>query len=132
MIKKLLFLFLTITVLPLQAENRSDAEMLSIARQRLSATALTRSDDAREPELIEKTKSLSIYGYPDESFVIISRNDAYMPVLAISNTPYKGRLMPDGFKWWLKAITQSMEAGYVAKTRAEVSPVDKLCVLKKY
>ena len=76
MIKKLLFLFLTITVLPLQAENRSDAEMLSIARQRLSATALTRSDDAREPELIEKTKSLSIYGYPDESFVIISRNDA--------------------------------------------------------
>lgn len=122
--KILLFLFLTITVLPLQAENRSDAEMLSIARQRLSATALTRSDDAREPELIEKTKSLSIYGYPDESFVIISRNDAYMPVLAISNTPYKGRLMPDGFKWWLKAITQSMEAGYVAKTRAEVTPID--------
>lgn len=106
------------------ADERSDAEMLSIARQRLSATALTRSDDAREPELIEKTKSLSIYGYPDESFVIISRNDAYMPVLAISNTPYKGRLMPDGFKWWLKAITQSMEAGYVAKTRAEVTPID--------
>lgn len=106
------------------ADERSDAEMLSIARQRLSATALTRSGDAREPELIEKTKSLSIYGYPEESFVIVSRNDAYMPVLAISNTPYKGSMMPDGFKWWLRAITQSLEAGYVAKTRAEVTPID--------
>jgi len=130
MLKKLLFLFSFIIALPVSSENRSDSEMLSIARERLSASVMTRSIGVREPELIEKTDFFTIYGYPEESFVIISRNSAYMPVLAISNTPYKSGQMPDGFKWWLKTITQSMEAGIVSKTRAIVTPVDNFVKTK--
>lgn len=98
--------------------------MLAIATERLSGASLTRSGNAREPELIQKSRLYSIYGQPEENFVIISSNDKYMPVLAISHTPYKGSKMPDGFKWWLNAITQSMEAGYVGITRTGITPIN--------
>ena len=124
MLRKIVFFYLLLPALFVSAKNRSDKEMLAIAIEALSDVSLTRSGNAREPELIEKSKLYSIYGYPKESFVVISSNNDYMPVLAISHTPYKGSQMPDGFKWWLNTITQSMETGYMGKTRTGITPIN--------
>ena len=75
--------------------------------------------------------TLSVFGN-DSRFIIISRDNRFQPVLAYGPGSFSLSDMPDGTKWWLNAIQESM-ANYVysaATTPSKVTAVAPLLTTK--
>lgn len=58
-----------------------------------------------EPAELHRTGGLTIYGYADGGFAILSNDDLMPEVLAISNSPFSNNENP-GLQWWLKCMSQ--------------------------
>ena len=112
------------------AGERTEREMLSIAQSQLAKGAKTRS--AQTVDKLLEEKYYNVYGN-EQSFVIVSREDTFTPVLAYSDTRFDVNKLPCGMQWWLGAINEQMEASTQTSngiaTRAAVSytPVAPLC-----
>lgn len=95
------------------AANRSDDEMQAIAFNNLFANKLyaNRASSIAPGQLkrVLSEKSYCIYEAADIGFVVVSRDETFSPVLGISYSSYQYENMPDGFKWWLKTISERME-----------------------
>lgn len=109
----LLYQLICLFALTANATDRTPAQMLSIAKQRLAPTdgvSKTRSASNGIGCLLEKP-TLSVYGN-DNGFVVISRDDRFQPVLAYGPGKFSLTDMPDAARWWMDAIQESM-ANYV-------------------
>lgn len=115
--KKYLFLFLfafALTVI-VQAEDRTEREMLSIAAARLwttnDATAKKQATSVnREISKVAENSAFAIYCAKDRGSVIVSRNKVYPEVLGYTTTEYSAEAtLPCGFNWWLGAMEQSLD-----------------------
>ena len=89
------------------AGERTEREMLSIAQSQLAKGAKTRS--AQTVDKLLEEKFYNVYGN-EQSFVIVSREDTFTPVLAYSDTRFDVNKLPCGMQWWLGAINEQMEA----------------------
>jgi len=121
--KKLLILLMFLSGLNLvKAADRSDAEIYKIAHQQLFGGNQRRAAGEAQLREMSKTDQYVVMGTED-AFVIVSKNDAFTPVLAVSHTPFQAGNMPDGFNWWLRTITECMEAG-TARRAAGFTPIE--------
>ena len=120
MVNRSLLVFILFLCIPLSARQRSNPEMMRLARMALSPTA-TRSE-APELKLLDESEGFAIYG-DAQSFAIISKDDCFKPVWGYSLTPYDKTAMPCGFQWWLSAVETVMKAGAVTDLTEEETPV---------
>ena len=69
------------------------------------------------PNVLHEEKELTILGNND-FFAVIANDDAFEPVLAYSDTSFDSDDMNNpGFKWWLEAMSESLELNINQKTK---------------
>lgn len=56
-----------------------------------------------------KDRGLSVYGSDAGGFVVVSRDDRFPAVIGYSDTKFNTSDMPEGFKWWIEEVSQSMQ-----------------------
>ena len=106
-----LFVF-ALSTLSLQAKDRTEREMQSIASKRLGLSISTMSTKAVNTAVkkVSESKQLAIYNSKGRGFVVIAKDDDFAPVLGYSDTDYDTDAMPCGLKWWLSQVEKSLEA----------------------
>jgi hypothetical protein len=59
-----------------------------------------------------------------QGFVVVSRSEAFNPVLATSETRFDADNLPDGLKWWLETINESLLTREAAAPTRAYTPVE--------
>lgn len=112
MLKKTFYIILLcLLALGMQARERTEDDMQSIALQHFSHRAVTRGEQAI-PEVRElaRRSSYVVYGQlRRQGFVVVAKDKAFDPILAYSETAFDMQDMADGLKWWLNAIDESLQ-----------------------
>lgn len=116
-----LFLLMLVIATVATAKPRRAAEMRQIAQQVLSKT----SAEAATMVLLDEAQGYAVYGH-EQGFAIISKNDSQTPVLGYSSTPYNKDDMPCAFRYWLNAVSTSLEAGTTDPLNQEYDEVAPL------
>ena len=111
--KKIFFtLFvLALSAISLQAKDRTEREMQSIASKRLGLSMATMSTKAVNTAVkkVSESKQLAVYNSKGRGFVVIAKDDDFAPVLGYSDTDYDTDVMPCGLKWWMSQVEKSLE-----------------------
>ena len=90
------------------AAERSDAEMMEIARSKLQVTARTRGVlKGNAPILLRETRHYNIYGSDNRGFVIISRDKSQTPVIGYSHNRFPKNL-PPSMEWFLEMASNEV------------------------
>ena len=112
--KKIFFtLFvLALSATSLSAKERTEKEMQSIACKRLGLSKSTMATKAVNAVVkkVSESKQLAIYNSKGRGFVVIAKDDDFVPVLGYSDTDYNTDAMPCGLKWWMSQVEKSLEA----------------------
>ena len=118
------FLFFAVTA---NADNRSDAELQSLAQRTLAAPHAGMrkigAADIVKPEILLRKEMLSVVGYKDGGFVVLANDDAFSPVLGYSSDVFSEGPAPCGFEWWIEAQEQSMKAHKAAGTQPKSATI---------
>ncbi|MBR1395833.1 MAG: C10 family peptidase [Prevotella sp.] len=113
MMKRLVILSTLVAILGIatNASERKEAEMKAIASRHLTGVAIngSRSGQQQRVNLLMKDNMLSVYGADNNGFVIVSRDDRFPAVIGYSATAFDTTDMPEGFSWWLKEASLSMQ-----------------------
>ena len=111
--KRLVILSTLVAILGVatNASERKESEMKAIASRHLTGVAVngSRSGQQQHVDLLMKDNMLSVYGADNNGFVIVSRDDRFPAVIGYSATAFDTTDMPEGFSWWLKEASQSMQ-----------------------
>lgn len=90
--KKIFFtLFvLALSAISLQAKDRTEREMQSIASKRLGLSISAMSTKAVNTAVkkVSESKQLAVYNSKGRGFVVIAKDDDFAPVLGYSDTDY--------------------------------------------
>lgn len=110
--KKLFVLLLALQCMTLgmEAKPRTKAQMADAARHAING--MNKGQAApRQGELAElhKMNGLTVMGYTNGGFAVVSNDDQLPEVLAVSNAHFSGTQNP-GLAWWLRAINEVCEA----------------------
>lgn len=111
MIRRITFLFLTLCCLTVNANDRNESSMRQIAINALTDNAsMAKGNNVSlgSLKLLAKQSQYSIYGIKGRGFVVVSKDDAFQPVLGISETDYDINNLPDGLRWWLRETERSL------------------------
>jgi len=123
----ILYTFVAILGVATYASDRTDAEMRSIAMRHLLGSSTRGAMPAAEELNLEmKDSCLSIYSAEGRGFVVVSRDDAFPAVLGSSATAIDMRNLPEGFRWWLREASRSLQERLqggqrYARTRSELT-----------
>lgn len=133
--KNIFFILLLAKFAVCQAAGRTDAEMMNIAKCKLSASANVKgkAQSANSSvKLIKSESTYSIYASGSNGFVIVSRDDRFIPILGYSTSKFNIDDLPCCFKWWLDKTAENMEAAiksgntyspYSAKSYTPIAPI---------
>lgn len=69
---------------------------------------------------LKATAGLTVMGYEEGGFVVISNDDRNAAVLAWSDNKFDPADMPDGLKWWLTAADEIMSGGMAYTAPADI------------
>lgn len=114
--KKLLLLTsLMFVCLHLSAGQRTIKEMKETAHAVLNChrNRAGRLDDMKEYLSLSK---LTIYGYENGGFVVVTSDNRFEPVIGVSASQFSDTI-PCGFRWWMETVNANME---VANTAASI------------
>ncbi len=110
--KLVLFTLLLVAVMPLMAQQRSDAEMEAIARQQFMS-GKAKGMKALSPTSLKRVHSDQAYAVYSpsnaEGFVVVSRDDRMQPVLGYANGSFDMATVPCNMKWWLGEVEKTYE-----------------------
>ena len=108
--RQLLSAFLLMIVLPLMADERSEAEMMAIARQQWGIQAKALGRQAATPlSRVYEDAAVVVYSPEDENgFVIVGRDTRMRPVLGVAEGRFDVQNMPCSMKAWLQDINHSL------------------------
>ena len=111
--KRIIFLIIVfaLSAISLQAKERTEKEMQSIASKRLglSMSAMATKAVNTAVKKVSESKQLAVYNSKGRGFVIIAKDDDFAPVLGYSDTDYDTDVMPCGLKWWMSQVEKSLE-----------------------
>lgn len=129
MVKRTTFavLFCLLSLTTAWAGERSDADMRTIALQHFVAIQANTRGAELESDICElaRRESFSVYGLSQgHGFVVVSRSEAFNPVLATSETRFDADNLPDGLKWWLETINESLMTREAAAPTRAYTPVE--------
>lgn len=103
----------------LMATDRTTNEMKAIAAQQLLGAGVKAAGKGQALKLtcVQEDPAFAIYTPENSSgFVIVSRDDSVLPVLAYSPTSFDADNVPSDLKWWLERTSKCLET-YRAKGR---------------
>lgn len=86
------------------AKPRTKAQIEQIARRSLIQNGVVRHAPGTAPKRISSNDVLSVYGYKQGGYVIVSNDDVLPEVLAYSDGTFNKDNLPDGLQWWLGAM----------------------------
>ena len=135
--RNIIYLVLLLSCISLFATERTEEQMRDAAISVLNNNRHIRSNRANgvssELMLMKRMPKLSVYGYADGGFAVISVDDRYSEVIGYSDTHYSDSVMPCGFKWWIEAVNAAMSVegnvtafGRYAKRRGANSKVEPM------
>ncbi len=107
------YLLLAITMLLFtvaDAAERTWQQKKQIAQTILGRQITTSSVAGNELKLLKETEGLSVLGYDNGGFAVISNDDRCEAVLGWSTARYNTDNMPDGLKWWLSAVDEVLSS----------------------
>lgn len=108
--RTLLFTLLLVAMMPLMAQQRSDAEMEAIARQQFM-NGMVKGMKALSPTSLKRVHSDQAYAVYSpsnaEGFVIVSRDSRMHPVLGYSAGTFDMATVPCNMKWWLGEVDKA-------------------------
>ena len=133
--KKSRFLIIALILIPLlsSAAERSENQMQQAAMRVLNSNGTHGNRAPRQSSSLKlkmKKPKLSVYGYDDGGFAVVSSDDRFNDVIGYSETEYCDSNMPCGFKWWIETANEvmeqmeSQEPAYsgIKKSKASVEP----------
>lgn len=107
--KAFIFVALSLAVLAVNAKDRTTQEMRNAAIKALNTTrqgyAAPRQGEIKE---LRKMSGLTIFGYENNGFAVISNDDLLPEVLGVSDSHFSNGTN-ENFMWWLKAINEVCE-----------------------
>lgn len=135
--KNLIISFLALFAsMNVSAAERSAAEMQKLALQALKshngASAGKRAMQIVDVSLVKTDNTYNVYSNGNSSFVIVSRDDRFTPVLACAKGDFNSTNHSPAFNWWLSATVAGMQemidngdvpAPKRAATYSEVKPL---------
>ena len=119
--QKILFTTLLLTCIHGWAEQRSDAEIVDLARMVLEQQAMARGNAPRVSgnlQIVEKMEGVSIVSAGKNGFAIITNDEEQIPVMGYSFSTYDVEKASDGFLWWKKSIDKAVASGTINYRRA--------------
>ena len=107
----LTFLLLTVVISFASARPRSLKEKLQVAQQQLnknsSLCAKAAGGGKQSAELLCEYSDLSIVGYTDGGFVVVTNDDMFTPIVGYSDASFSRTDNPN-FQWWLENMNQTL------------------------
>lgn len=103
----------------LMATDRTTNEMKAIAAQQLLGAGVKAAGKGQALKLtcVQEDPAFAIYTPENNAgFVIVSRDDSVLPVLAYSTTSFDANNVPSDLQWWLERTSKCLET-YRAKGR---------------
>ena len=118
------------------AKQRTFAEMRNIAVRLLDNNDIKRvkassNTDKYNLKRLHVNTEFTVVGYDNAGFVVIANDDNIEPVLGYSTTAFDANNMPDGMKWWLNAMEQSLAYGSNPENHAIMKRAKKVDPLLK-
>ena len=112
--KNLIISFLALFAgMNVSAAERSAAEMQQLALQALKtqngASSGNRAMQITDVELVKTDNIYNVYSNGNSSFVIVSRDDRFTPVLACAKGDFNSTNHSPAFNWWLSATAAGMQ-----------------------
>ena len=103
---------MAVLVTDVAGKERTNGEMLSIARETLFCGDAAKAKGVNvELRQVRDSRQLGVFTADGYGFVVVNRDDAGRTILELSATDYDADSMPDGLKWWLEntedALTNS-------------------------
>lgn len=112
MIRKFTLSLLALAAVSAYAEDRSDAQMKSIAADKLQSMGLLANfAKGKAADAITEAMDLQqmkIYTAEGSGFVIVSKDNRIQPVLAYSSSSLDVQNMPCCMQWWMDATDKSL------------------------
>lgn len=96
---------LAVAAMPVMAWQRSEADMLKIARENLQLRVGT----AVVKKALEK-EMLTVYTGENSGYVIVSRSGSTSSVIGYSEGIFEAQSLPDGLVWWLDKANENIMA----------------------
>ena len=126
--KGILILLACTFALNLSSRERTDQDMQTIAMQQLrKQQAGTRGNKSLQLRQLMSTDTYSVYGEIEaEGFVVVSRDDRFLPVLGYATSSFNETDMPEGLRWWLSAIDEALRTHTTRAYTADIEfkPID--------
>ena len=112
--KNLIISFLALLAgMNVSAAERSAAEMQQLALQALKsqngASSGNRAMQIVDVSLVKTDNTYNVYSNGNSSFVIVSRDDRFTPVLACAKGDFNSSNHSPAFNWWLSATAAGMQ-----------------------
>ena len=112
--KRLVFVLLSaVLLLPAMAEQRTDAEMRTLAANAIKQLDNTRhtvkARTAAQLNVLRDMDQLTLYGYSNGGWAIVSKDDAFTEVLGYSDKPVDMSDPSPEFLWLLRCFNGSMQ-----------------------
>lgn len=113
-----LLLLTFLTMFNLHAKDRTQQELLRLARQVLSSTTgmkvQSRNMETMQPKVLYETNEMALVGYQSAGFVVMAKDVALNPILGYSYSAFSDGTNNPGFQMWLAATAHALEAGTVS------------------
>ena len=121
-----LILILTLSLGSLLAKERTGEEKLAIARSYLTKKhSFSRAKSLNKILELKTLDALSVFGYSNGGFVIVSNDDTNAPVLGYSDN--KTNLESPDLMWYLNAANQALQSRTASSSALESKePIDPL------
>lgn len=111
--KRTLLFLATLVALSVQAERRTDAEMRSHAQQALTAsqqsTRLRAKAANASLQVLTDRSQLTLFGAEGLGWVMVSKDDAFSPILGYSDEPLDITNPAPAFLWLMECFNAGME-----------------------
>ncbi|MCF0198264.1 MAG: C10 family peptidase [Bacteroidaceae bacterium] len=112
--KKFLLLTLALVATGMtHAYERTDKQMRNLAAKALSDRATTKrmakADFADNMREIYADAQLKMFDLPEVGTVVVSCDDAFEPILGVTDRSFSGNYMPDNFYWWLQTTSATLQ-----------------------
>lgn len=117
------------------AKPRTEAQMKQAATEAIAAATAVRvcGDVIAAPaapaaparskgqlKTLARHRNLTVMGYADGGFAVVTADDMLPAVLAYSEKTYEADNLPEGFSWWLNAMTEAADYYVTAQKPARV------------
>lgn len=117
-----IFAFVLLMASGAQAAERTVQQKIQLAVSVLNANnggkAHGKAKNALPARILKTTDALTVVGYEDGGFAVISNDDSDEPVIGYSFGVFTEEGMPDGFAWWMDAANEAL-ANTAAYARTE-------------